>query len=221
MIRAVSLAFAQLFSGAILAVLGVCTLLSIACFVGAWYAIDFAIEYSGVLENTVGDWSTWISGAATIVLACLLFPLVASAFVGLFLERVATIVERQHYPHLPAAKGLPIMSGLLASVRFLAVLIVANLLLLVLLLFPPAYLVGWWLVNGWLLGREYFELIAMRRLSRSDADFLRKRRAMPIFITGLMLTLLIVIPPLALILPIFATAVMTHRFHELMGTEAA
>ena len=50
MIRAFSLAVAQLFSGPILGVLGACTMLSIACFAGLWFGIDWAIE-------------TWLDGS--------------------------------------------------------------------------------------------------------------------------------------------------------------
>ncbi len=219
MLRALSLAFAQLFTGPILMVLGACTMLSIACFVGVWYGVDWAIASWFEVDEEATGWLGWLSGFATLVLAYFLFPVVSTAFVTLFLDRVARVVEKQHYPHLPPAKGLPFMASLVVTARFLVVLITANALLLALLLFPPVYAVAWFVVNGWLLGREYFELVAMRRLSPADADSLRKRQGLPTFLTGVMLTLLLIVPLLALILPVLATAVMVHRFHELHGTE--
>ena len=98
--------------------------------------------------------------------------------------------------------------------RFIATLIGANVLLLALLPFPPVYAAAWLIVNGWLLGREYFEQVAMRRLSRRSADQLRKHRAGKILATGIVLTLLLSIPLFGLVLPVFATCVMVHRFHE-------
>src|SRR5690606_36331514 len=119
-------------------------------------------------------------------------------FVALFLERVARTVEQQHYPHLPIAKGLPLVQGLVVSMRFMIVLIAANALLLILLLAPPVYAVAWFVVNGWLLGREYLELVAMRRISPRGTDALRKRRGFETLITGIALAVLL-IPPFHLI----------------------
>src|SRR5690606_6783619 len=99
------------------------------------------------LQGVAGpfEWliSTVGSLAAAIVLTWLLFPVVTGAFVALFLERVARTVEQQHYPHLPIAKGLPLVQGLVVSMRFMIVLIAANALLLILLLAPPVYAVAW------------------------------------------------------------------------------
>ena len=50
MLRAFSLAVGQMFSGPILGVLGACAMLSIACFGGLWFGIDWAIE-------------TWLEGS--------------------------------------------------------------------------------------------------------------------------------------------------------------
>jgi len=221
MLRAFSLAVAQLFSGPILGVLGVCEINSMACFVamgvGIYWALDTWLQGVGGpfewLISTIGGL------AAAIVLTWLLFPVVAGAFVTLFLERVARTVEQQHYPHLPPAKGLPFMQGLAVSARFMIVLIGANVLLLALLLVPPAYVVAWFVVNGWLLGREYLELVAMRRISPRGADALRQRRGFETLVTGIALAALL-IPPFHLILPVIATAVMVHRFHEWRGSEA-
>ena len=219
MLRAFSLAFAQLFSGPILTILGVCTMLSIACFIGVWFGIDWAFaNWFATYEESAG-WLGLLSGFATLALAYFLFPIVATSFVTLFLDKVASTVEQQHYRQLPPAKGLSFMASLAVLARFMVVLIAANALLLALLLFPPVYAVAWFIVNGWLLGREYFELVAMRRLSKEDADSLRKRQGLPILLTGIMLTLLLIVPLLALIFPVIATTVMVHRFHELRDSD--
>ncbi len=205
----------QMFSPRIAVVIGACVILSISCFVGLWYGFDQAI-HSWLPED-----GGWISSIADIggpiiagLLAYFLFPIVTTSFLALFLERIAKTVEEQHYPNLPPAAGLPFLSSLLVTVRFIATLIGANVLLLALLPFPPVYAAAWLIVNGWLLGREYFEQVAMRRLSRRSADQLRKHRAGKILATGIVLTLLLSIPLFGLVLPVFATCVMVHRFHE-------
>lgn len=205
----------QIFSPRIAVVIGACVILSISCFVGLWYGLDRAIHY-WLPED--GGWIASIADMGVPVIAGLLayflFPIVTTSFLALFLERIAKIVEEQHYPNLPPAAGLPFISSLLVTVRFIVTLIGANLLLLLLLPFAPVYAAAWLIINGWLLGREYFEQVAMRRLSRHSADQLRKHRAGKILATGIVLTLLLSIPLFGLVLPVFATCVMVHRFHE-------
>ena len=225
MLRAFSLAIGQLFSGPILTVLGICTVLSVASFMALGFGIYWALGTWLQVESGPLAWLNSLLGSLlgsvlmAVILAWLLFPVITGAFVSLFLDRVARIIERQHYPHLPPAAGVPLAQSLAVSGRFLIVLLAANILLLFLLLVPPVYAIAWFVVNGWLLGREYFEMVAMRRISARGADALRRRRGSEILITGIALAVLL-IPPFNLILPIIATAVMVHRSHEWLGTEA-
>jgi len=216
-LRAISLGLAQLFSGRILGIIGACTMLSVACFAGVWYGLYYA------LEHWLGSWefATTLGGVTTLVLAWFLFPLVAGVFVALFLDAIATIVEQQHYPELPKADGLSFGQSLVVALRYLVVLVLANVALLVLLLFPPVYAVAWFVVNGWLVGREYFELVAMRRLTPKQADELRGARGGEVFVTGMVIAGLLTIPFVNLVLPIVATAVMVHRYHDWRREAAA
>ena len=215
MINALLRAIGQLFDARILGLIGACAVLSIACFVGLLFAVDWLLELwvpaEGWVRTTV-DALGWI---ATLLLAWFLFPLVMTAFVGLFLENVARAVEARHYPGLPKAPGLPFLTGLGASLRFLAIVVAANLLLLLLLLvLPPVYPVAYVVVNGWLLGREYFELVALRRFDPARARSLRLAHQNEIVLTGALFTLLLPLPLVNLVIPIVATATMVHRFED-------
>ena len=121
---------------------------------------------------------TWvkslISGASVLlmmILSVFLMVPVASAFTSLFLDDVAQAVEDRHYPDLPVPPHVSWTEGLLDTLNFLGLLIVANLLALIvyaimtatIVLAPFTPLVFWGL-NGFLLGREYFQLVAMRRM---------------------------------------------------------
>lgn len=210
---AFSRALGQLFDPRILTLLGVCVVLSTGCFVAAWFGVDW------LLTAGLGDYvsSSWLlgmlGGLVTLVLAWFLFPFVASAFVLLFLERVARIVEARHYPDLPPAPGLPFLTAIGSSLGFLASVLAANALLLVLLVFfPIAWPVGYLVVNGWLLGREYFELVALRRISPAAARTMRDRRRPELLLTGIGLTFLFTLPIVNLVIPILATATLVHRF---------
>jgi len=207
MVRALLLAVAQLFSGPILGVLGAVVMLSAACFALLWLAIGY------LLSHVVPDvwFASAFGGVTTLVIAWFLLPGVTGAMVGLFLERVADIVEREHYPDLPPAAGLGFGEALWASARFLAVVLGANVLLLALLFLPPAYVVLWFVVNGYLLGREYTELVLMRRNRRAEADAIRRRHRLEWLVAGAGFAATAALPLCNLVLPVVATAFMVHR----------
>ena len=214
MIHAFVRAIGQLFDGRILGLIGACTLLSLACFVGAWFAIDWLITILLAGSETAQTWLTVFGSVTTLVAAWFLFPLVTSAFVGLFLESVARIVEARHYPDLGKAPGLPLWTGIGSSLRFLVLVIGANVLLLLLWFAPPVYPIGYLLVNGFLLGREYFELVALRRLGPPAARSLRVAHQGELLLAGIAFTFLLTLPVVNLVIPILATAVMVHRFED-------
>lgn len=220
MIQAFSRALGQLFDARILGLIGACALLSLACFAAVWFGIDRTIATLLADRERTQTWLSLLGGLLTLVAAWFLFPIVTSAFVALFLEKVARAVELRHYPHLGAARGLPLLTGIGCSLRFLAVVVGANVLLLFLLWFaPPIYAVAYLLVNGFLLGREYFELVALRRLDPAAARDLRRRHQAELVASGVGFTFLLTLPIVNLVIPVLATAVMVHRFEDWQTSE--
>lgn len=214
MIGALFRALGQLFDPRIVTLVGACALLSVACFVGAWFGIDWLLVTAMPESGWAQTLAAWFGGLATVVAAWFLFPTLTIAFVGLFLESVARAVEAKHYPDLPKPPGLPFFSGVGASLRFLAVVLVANAFLLATLLVPPVSAIAYFVVNGWLLGREYFELVALRRVAPATARDLRRAHGSELLGTGILFTCLLPLPPLNLVIPILATATMVHRFEQ-------
>lgn len=156
------------------------------------------------------------SVALMLVLSVVLMVPVAAAFTGIFLDQVADAVEARHYPALAEVPPVPVLDTLRDSAAFLGVLLVVNLLALVLYLFsgPFAPLV-FWAVNGFLLGREYFQLVAMRRLGRRGAIAARRRHAGTIWLAGTLMAVPLSIPVMNLVIPILGVATFTHIFHAL------
>ena len=156
------------------------------------------------------------SVALMLVLSVVLMVPVASAFTGVFLEQVADAVEDRHYPDLAPVPPVPFLDTLRDSAAFLAVLVAVNLAALVLYLFvgPFAPLL-FWAVNGFLLGREYFQLVAMRRLGRQGAIAARRRHAGTIWLAGTLMAIPLTIPVMNLVIPILGVATFTHLFHAL------
>ena len=99
-------------------------------------------------------------------------------------------------------------------------LIVANLLALILYaIFSPAALFIFWGLNGFLLGREYFQLAAMRRVGREGAKALRKQHAGTIWLAGVLMAMPLSVPLINLLIPIMGAATFTHLFHQLTDAE--
>ncbi|SIT80167.1 EI24 domain-containing protein [Pontibaca methylaminivorans] len=171
----------------------------------------------------LGDALGWSSLALMIVLSVFLMVPVASAVISFLLDDIAQAVEDRHYPALPPAPGVPITEEIRDALGFFGVLVAANLLALVVagalfLVFPPAWAAVFWGVNGYLLGREYFTLVAMRRIGRAEARRLRAEHAALIWLAGLLMAIPLTIPVINLVVPILGAAVFTHIFHGLQGT---
>ncbi|MFN6977306.1 MAG: EI24 domain-containing protein, partial [Gemmobacter sp.] len=159
---------------------------------------------------------TWGSLLFMIGLSIFLMVPVASAFTGLFLEDVAAAVEARHYPHLPPVPRLPLGDALIDSLNFFGVLVAVNVLSVFLYIFAGPFVpVLFWAVNGFLLGREYFTLVAMRRLGRKGARSLRAKHPAQIWLAGILMAAPLSIPLVNLLIPVLGAATFTHLFHRL------
>ncbi len=166
------------------------------------------------LNDLVG----WGSLLLMLILSVFLMVPVASAITSMFLDTVADAVEDRHYPQLPKAPPVPLGEAIMDSINFLGVLIVANMLaLIVYALFAPFALFIFWGLNGFLLGREYFTLAAIRRVGRDGAKRLRRKHMLTIWAAGILMALPLSIPLMSLAIPILGAATFTHIFHGLSG----
>ncbi|WP_299845157.1 EI24 domain-containing protein [uncultured Roseovarius sp.] len=160
----------------------------------------------------------WGSLFLMIILSVFLMVPVASAITSMFLDEVAKAVEERHYPHLPAAPRVPIWDAIRDTLNFLGVLIGANILaLFVYALVPPASIFIFWALNGYLLGMEYFQLAAMRRLGRTKAAALRKQNRGTIWLAGTLMAMPLSLPLINLIIPILGAATFTHIFQAIQA----
>lgn len=145
------------------------------------------------------------------VLTWLLFPAVVTAVGSLMLDRVVDGVEARHYPDLPLAPGQALSESIGPALRFLGVTVGLNLLCLPLLL-TPLFPFVYYALNGYLISREYFELVAFRRLSAADTHAMRQRWKMTLFTAGVGFAFMLTIPILNVIAPVIATAATVHLF---------
>jgi len=194
-------------------------LLSIAAAMAVFVVLWLVIGY--LLANTAFfDWG-WLDtiidllgGLATLIVTWFLFPGIVTAVIALFLDDVAKAVEAKHYPELSPASGTTVGESVLASLRFVVMLVALNIFLLLFLIFPPVFPFVFYSVNGYLLGREYFELVSLRRLGLAQSREIRKQRQGTLFGFGVCIALLLTIPVVNLLTPIVATAAMVHLFEK-------
>ena len=199
--------------------------LSLALLIGAYAGLLLLIDWlapATVESPFVGP----VSGLETLLslgsffvmigLSIFLMVPVAAVFSGLFLEDVVQAVEDRHYPTLPPATPLKLSDSLIDALNFLGLLVAANVLALILYFFAGPFIpLVFWAVNGLLLGREYFTLVAMRRLGRQGAKALRARHAGKVWLAGALMAAPLSIPLVNLVVPVLGVATFTHMFHRL------
>ncbi len=219
--KAVSQMFDRRFLRVMLMGLGLTIALLFAVYGTFLWAIDGFLPETLTLPG--GATVTWVDDllSVTSILLMLLLSVflmvpVASAFTSLFLEDVAAAVESRYYPHLPPVSRIPWGEALRDSVNFFGVLVAVNALALILYFFVgPFAPIMFWVVNGFLLGREYFQLVAMRRVGREGAKAARRRHMPKIWIAGTLMAAPLSIPIVNLFVPILGAATFTHLYHRL------
>jgi uncharacterized protein involved in cysteine biosynthesis len=151
-----------------------------------------------------------LGGLSVLVLTWLLFPAVATLVISCFLDRVIAAVERRYYPYLPPPTPLSFWQSLAVALKFGITLVVVNLIALPLYLVPILNMIVFYGANAYLLGREYFELVALRRLDPRPAQALRRAHRWRFFIAGLLMTALFTVPLVNLVASLIAAAFMVH-----------
>jgi len=210
---ALSQMFDRKFSGVLLISLGA----TIALFVGILFGMQFIVTY-------VPDFGvSWVQEVYRIISASLLtiafvflgVP-VAQIFASLFLDRVAFAVEAKYYTGTKYGPGASTLAMVWAGLMFSGISVVLNLLSIPLTL--ASFGIGaavMFFVNGYLAGRTFFELAALRHMQPADARALRRRHRLRLFMGGALVSLLSMIPILNFFVPLFGAAMMTHEFNKL------
>ena len=213
MITAVSKSIAQLSDPAFRSVI-VKSL--IAAVIAQILAFIIIFQLIGLIPSTDWGWVNDIievlSGIGAFVIALLLFPLAMSAVIGILLDDIADAVEAKHYPQDTPSRDIPLWSSVYDAIKFFGLIILFNLLVLPLYLIPVVNLFVYYLLNGYLLSREFFQQVAVRHHDTKTVNKLRKIGNMEIFLTGVAIAFCMTIPILNLIVPIIATATMVHLY---------
>jgi CysZ protein len=202
--------------------------LTLLVLAGLWFAlretfVAYAMPWVDQLMPGMPEWAGWLTFAfgifASIGLAlalALLLSSVTAIIAGLFLDDVAEVIETRDYPGDRPGTAMPIGAAILSSLKFFGIVLVGNIIALMLLLVPGINIVAFFLVNGYLLGREFFEFAAMRFRSPDEARLFRSRHSGTVFAAGLVISAFLAIPILNLLTPLFAAGLMVH-LHKMLS----
>ncbi|MEE8308676.1 MAG: EI24 domain-containing protein, partial [Gammaproteobacteria bacterium] len=175
---------------------------------------------AGLVPKTEIGWINWIIeqlASFGVVFAILfLFPALASLVMGLFLDQIAAAVEQRYYPNDPPGVPVGIVQSMSSASKLAGQMLVFNLIALpfyIVFLFFPLLSAGlYYLINGYLLNREYFEMIALRHVDANQHKTLRRKHGGRLFVGGCLIAFLFSIPILNLTTPLLATGLMVHLF---------
>jgi CysZ protein len=220
MIKAAFSALADLlspdFRSVLLKAIGLAVALLIAVIAGAVVLLD-------ILKLAPWGWGNDIievvAGLGLAVLAFFMIAPVTALFAGLYLDHIAGLVERKHYPQEVPGRELPMLKALLLGLQFGLLVLVVNLAVLPMLFFGIGA-VALLIANAYLLSREYFEMAAMRHMPVEEAKLLRRENSTQIFAAGFIPAVLALVPIINLAVPLFSTSYFVHIFKGLKRSSA-
>jgi CysZ protein len=215
MLAAASEAFRELFTPPFRLVLFKCVGFTIALLALLIVVIEWTFGHFVAWPGWIETMIQWLGGFALVVGSIFLIPPVTSLIAGLYLDDIAAQVERTNFPNDPPGKELPALKSIGLALNFFVVVLLVNLVAMFLLLIPGINLVAFYIGNGYLLGREYFELAAMRHLPTAEAKRLRRANRGTVFLCGIVIALLASVPILNLVTPLFATGFMVRIYKGL------
>ena len=157
------------------------------------------------------------AGFGVVFGAVFLMPAITSLMASVFVDEVADHVELEHYPAERPGTPLPVATAAIEGVKTAALTILVYLVALPFVFIAGAGFIVFFIATAWLLGREYFELAAMRFRSPAEAKAMRKANAATVFTAGFFVAAFVSIPIVNLATPLFGMAFMVHMHKRLSG----
>jgi uncharacterized protein involved in cysteine biosynthesis len=190
----------------------------------SWFAVygeDWAEAMLGPGFHTPLNILAWIvsiaAGLGVVLGAVFLMPAITSLVASVFVDEVADHVEREHYAAERPGAALPLGRAMTEGIKTALLTILVYLIALPFVFVAGAGFIAFFVATAWLLGREYFELAAMRFRSPAEAKAMRKQNAAIVFTAGLIIAAFVSIPIVNLATPIFGMAFMVHMHKRLSG----
>jgi CysZ protein len=159
-------------------------------------------------------------GLGVVVGVIFLMPAVTSLVAGFFSDEIADLVERAYYPADPPGLALPVGLAAVEAIKASLLAILIYLCAVPFLLFAGLGGVVFFVATAYVLGRQYFELAAMRFHPVPEAKALRRANRGTVFVAGLLIAAFVSIPIINLATPLFGMAFMVHMHKRMRGAKA-
>lgn len=154
-----------------------------------------------------------------MISSLLMFP-TAGAVANLMLDEIVDTVETRDYAHLSDLRPSGSFEAVTGAAAFSVLVLVVNLGALIFYVVAGALApLIFWSVNGFLIGREFFTLVAGRRLPPDDVAALRRTHAWRIWLGGCLMAVPLSLPLIGFVIPVLGTAMHTHMFHRVWRSE--
>lgn len=159
---------------------------------------------------------TFLTGIGLFLGLAFFVAPVSSLVAGFFLDDLAERVEKDTTGS--SGRALPAGQAVWLASKFAAVSLLMNFIALLVFLLPGVNLAVFFVANAYLLGREYFELAALRYRPFAEVQDMRRRHKLYIFACGFLIAGFVVVPILNLLTPLFGTAFMV-RIHQKLSRD--
>lgn len=190
--------------------------LTVLLLAAVWYLLTRVLRYLVDTHSLSTDHPSLdtllvvLAGTGIVVGLLYILPVVSAFVAGWFADDAALIVEATDFPADPPGRPLPVGRAVIYALRFAGLAIVVNLVALALIVVPGVNVVAFFGANAYLLGREYFELAALRFGTTQDAGRLRRDHRGTVLAGGALMAGLMLIPIVNLATPLFGIALMVH-----------
>lgn len=178
---------------------------------GCWHAIGMIDLTSTAWLNTIFE---SIGSILILMLGWLCWPAFVSAFITLFSDSVLEKVEHDNYPFLPPAKSIPLSDQVAYAFNTLMRSLFYTVLVLPFYFIPGLNIVVYLVLSGILFGKEYYMAIAIRRMTLHEAESVYKKFRLSIFLTGMLIGAMFLIPIINILAPILGVSLMAHRLYR-------
>jgi len=200
--------------GVIVKAIAVTLLLFVGLYWGAQWGLAQIPEFGW---NWVNDAIRILTSLGLAVALVFLVIPVSAISLGFFVEELASRVEEKWYGGTGRLREPGIGEMITVIARFFLSVILLNLLFLPFYFVPGINIAVFLVLNGFLVGREYFEMVALRHLPPKEVKKLRRSNGFTVFLAGVTTTLALLIPVVNFFAPVFGAALMVHVYKEVTG----
>ncbi len=210
------------FRGVMLTAVGAAaaTLVILTLVLNAYWPDSYAVGWDWL--DKFGDWIASAGFWAVVTVGSyFLFPGIVTMVMSVLADQIAGAVEDEYYPNRPGTRKVPVGDVMWSATKLTILMIMINLLAaipyLILFFFTASTgaLLLFIAINGYLLGREYYEMVAIRHVNSRAVHTSRITHSGKVFVAGAIIAGMFLVPFLNILAPIIGAAMMTHIVHQL------